>query len=150
MASRIPERAAETRQFDFWIGEWDLTWDGGGGTNVIRAILDDHVIEEQFRSNDGSLEGMSVSVWSPQLGQWQQTWVDSQGSYIALSGGWDGQQMVLLAQRPAAAGPVQLRMVFYNIARDQLDWRWERSTDRGQGWSLQWQIHYQRKAKMAS
>src|SRR5215212_1955962 len=69
----------ETRQFDFWIGEWDVTWDGGGGTNSIRAILDGHVIEERFHSSDLPLQGMSLSVYSPQLGQWEQTWVDSQG-----------------------------------------------------------------------
>ena len=31
-----------------------------------------------------------------------------------------------------------------NIARDALDWRWERSDDNGQTWQVQWQIHYHR------
>ncbi len=32
---------------DFWLGTWDVTWAGGGhGTNTIRRILDDRVIEE--------------------------------------------------------------------------------------------------------
>jgi hypothetical protein len=26
-----PALPKEARQFDFWIGEWDLTWEGGDG-----------------------------------------------------------------------------------------------------------------------
>src|SRR5687767_163727 len=34
---------------DFWLGTWRLSWAGGGlGTNTIRRILDDRVIEETF------------------------------------------------------------------------------------------------------
>jgi len=41
--------------------------------------------------------------------------------------------------------PVKLRMVFYNIAADSLDWDWERSDDDGASWTLQWRLHYRRK-----
>ena len=34
------------RELDFWVGEWDARWEGGSGTNVISAELDDPV---QFR-----------------------------------------------------------------------------------------------------
>ncbi|MCA9955727.1 MAG: hypothetical protein KC434_13450, partial [Anaerolineales bacterium] len=76
--------ASELRQFDFWLGEWDLTWgDDGRGTNVITAVLDNRVIKEEF---DGTLstplQGLSVSTYNTQLGKWQQTWVDNQGSYL--------------------------------------------------------------------
>src|SRR5690242_901772 len=110
----------ETRQFDFWLGEWDLTWQGGRGTNSIRSILDGHVIEERFHSDDIPLHGISLSVYGSQLGQWRQTWVDSQGSYLDLVGGWDGERMILTTSRMREGKPIVLRMVFSNIAPDQL------------------------------
>jgi len=135
----------ETHQFDFWLGEWDVSWQGGRGTNSIRSILDGYVVEERFHSDAIALHGISLSVYSAQRGQWQQTWVDSQGSYLDLAGGWDGERMILTAARIQQGKSITLRMVFYNIAPDQLDWVWEHSKDAGQTWEQLWQIHYQRK-----
>ena len=36
-------------QFDFWLGEWDVTWDEDGkGKNHILRIMDDKIIQENF------------------------------------------------------------------------------------------------------
>ena len=66
---------SELEQFDFWLGEWDLTWDDGGhGTNIITKILDGRVILENFDGYPGtSLKGMSVSTYHEGSGLWQQT-----------------------------------------------------------------------------
>ncbi|MBK9712633.1 MAG: hypothetical protein IPO81_15180 [Kouleothrix sp.] len=148
-ASQQPEQSPapppESSQFDFWVGEWDVTWDGGVGTNTIRRRMGGHVIEEQFRGGEPPLHGMSVSVYSPRLGAWQQTWVDNQGSYLDLAGGLSGGEMILGMERTANGITTRTRMVFYNIAADQLDWRWERSRDGGESWELLWQIHYARR-----
>ena len=37
------------------------------------------------------------------------------------------------------------RMVFYNIAPNNFDWRWESTTDNGATWKTNWLIHYKRK-----
>jgi hypothetical protein len=145
-ATSMPGAAPAARQFDFWLGEWDLTWDGGHGTNSIRSILGGRVIEERFRSADMSLDGISLSVYDEALDRWQQTWVDSQGSYIHLSGGWEGDRMVLRTERLRDGRLVLLRMVFAQITADQLDWSWERSEDAGQSWWPLWQIHYRRQS----
>ena len=83
-----PAPPPEARQFDFWIGEWDLTWEGGGtGTDVVRAVLDDFVIVQEFDGSNPALRGMSVSAYDARRAKWQQTWVDNQGSYLTLVGG---------------------------------------------------------------
>ena len=81
-----PELGADA--LDFWIGDWTLSWPGGAGTNRIRRILDDHVIEEVFgcQGEDGSLLGRSHSMLDAADGQWKQTWVDSSGAYLAFVG----------------------------------------------------------------
>jgi hypothetical protein len=89
---------------------------------------------------------MSVSVWNPRSREWQQTWVDSQGSYIPLSGACQDGKMILVTQPHARAtgDTVVNRMVFHDITRDSLVWDWESSRDRGRTWELQWSITYRR------
>jgi len=63
-----PCSSLEAKQFDFWVGEWDLTWqdkDGNTqtGSNIITKTLNNCVIEENFTG--GSFIGRSLSVYNP-------------------------------------------------------------------------------------
>jgi hypothetical protein len=138
---------AERRQFDFWIGEWDLRWEKDGrGTNIIRTTLDGCVITEEF---DGApsipLRGSSVSTFSRQLGKWQQTWVDNQAGYLDFVGEFKDGRMVLQRKAMLEGKEIVQRMVWYNITKDKLDWNWERSEDAGKSWKVLWKIAYIRK-----
>lgn len=138
-------------QFDFWIGEWDLTWEGGQGTNRIEKILDSKVILENFDGTPATpLRGMSVSTFSREKDAWAQTWVDTDGSYLDFVGGWQGDRMVLSRDGVVKGEAVKQRMVWFNIAADAFDWHWDRSVDGGQTWSTQWAIHYRRRSGAAS
>lgn len=141
----------QNTQFDFWLGEWELTWgENGRGRNTITKILDDKVIQEQFTSlpqgDSPVLVGMSVSVYNEQSQQWQQTWVDNQGSYLDFVGGMVGEQMILSRQAVINDEPVVQRMVWKDIEPDSFNWNWERSSDDGQTWQVVWAIEYRRKA----
>jgi len=147
-----PEEAAsspipKTRQFDFWIGDWEVSWgESGRGTNRVQAILDGCVILENF---DGApsidLRGMSVTAYNPALEKWQQTWVDNQGNYFDFVGGYLDGRMILSRDTVIEGREVTQRMVWYNIRGDELDWNWERSHDGGKTWELLWHIHYRRR-----
>lgn len=139
-------RAGADRQFDFWIGDWEVTWgEDDRGVNRIRAVLSDHVILENF---DGApsipFQGMSVSVYNHILNRWQQTWVDNQGGYLDFCGEFKDDRMILEREAIADGAPIRQRMVWYHIERDSLDWNWERSDDQGQTWKVIWKIHYRR------
>ena len=138
----------ESRQFDFWLGEWDLTWaEGGCGVNTIRSILDSRVIEERF---DGGasipLRGRSHSVYNVAAGVWQQTWVDNMGGYLDFTGAFEAGRMILSRDASQDGGRVRQRILWYNIQEDELDWNWERSEDGGVTWQTLWHIHYRRRA----
>lgn len=142
-----PCEVPEARQFDFWVGEWDLTWgEDGTGVNVITRELGDCVIIEHF---DGTpaipLRGMSVSTYDPRDGKWRQTWVDNSGSYLDFVGELAGDRMILSREVVREGRRIRQRMVWYNIADDSLDWDWERSEDGGESWQLAWKIHYERR-----
>ena len=140
-----PCSAPEARQFDFWLGEWDLTWgEDGRGTNQITTRYDGCVLEENFSAQPTvDFMGMSVSTYNQEAKKWQQTWVDNQGGYIHLTGEFKDGRMVLVNQPITSDGQELFRMVFYNIEQDSLVWDWERSEDGGESWELRWRIHYQ-------
>jgi hypothetical protein len=142
-----PCEQEEARQFDFWLGDWNLTWENDGkGTNRITKELDGCVIHENFDGTPAiSLKGISVSTFDVQSGQWKQTWVDNWGGYLDLVGGMGDGKMILARDTTIEGKPVKQRMVFYNIAEDELDWNWERSDDNGETWKVLWKIHYERK-----
>lgn len=142
-----PCAAPEASQFDFWLGQWDLTWaDSGQGTNHITKPLGNCVIQEQFRDlAPNGFAGMSVSVYDPQAKLWRQTWVDNSGGYMVFTGGWANDRMTLSRTITKRDGTeVIQRMVFHDIAADSFVWDWQASTDNGATWEMKWQIFYKR------
>jgi hypothetical protein len=152
--TKISELEPE-QYFDFWIGEWELSWtdqqgNAGGGTNLIERTLGGYVIKENFEAEQGVLEGYigkSWSVYNTQRQTWNQTWVDNNGGYIALEGSVDDDKRIFqTAERELPNGNTIInRMVFYDITEDSFTWDWESSRDSGESWSVNWQIKYERK-----
>ncbi len=134
------------RQLDFWLGDWDVAWgDGQRGANRVVRILGSRVIQENFDGRPAmDFQGMSLSVYHTGLGIWQQTWADSQGNYWHFNGEVQPDQFLFATVDRLNGKDIHLRMVFFNIGADALDWRWERSEDGGVTWELRWQIRYLR------
>ncbi|MCC6499902.1 MAG: hypothetical protein IT313_06505 [Anaerolineales bacterium] len=131
-------------QFDFWLGEWDVTWgEDGKGTNRIERILDGKIIRENF--DGGGLQGLSFSAYDSERNLWCQTWVDNTGSYLDFTGKLDEEKMILSRDAIVKGEACKQRMVWYNIDTNRFNWNWERSDDGGVTWRVLWQIKYQRK-----
>lgn len=136
-------------EFDFWLGDWELTWgENNHGTNRVDRVMDGAVIQENFES-DG-YTGMSVSVFSKEDRRWHQTWVDSSGSYLDFTGEFAGGKMILSRDGMVEGKPVKQRMVWYGIAENKFEWNWERSENNGTAWQVIWKIQYQRKGTSGS
>lgn len=157
-----PCAAPEMRQFDFWVGEWELTWQiranpqpgeqedrwvEGAGTDRVERVVDGCAVLQHF---DGApaipLRGASLSLYDRRAGKWRQVWVDNSGGWLDFEGGFADGRMVLSREAVVGGQRRLQRMTYYNIARDSFDWDWEVSTDGGQTWRLQWRIHYKRKS----
>lgn len=139
--------------FDFWIGEWNLTWedpDGSTGTgfNTIERVLNDAVIKENFEGQTGAYTGYigkSYSVYQPASGEWKQTWVDNSGGYLDFTGEFEDDRRLFTRTGTDQNGdPIMQRMVFYDIQEESFTWDWEVSRDNGQSWILNWRIQYER------
>ena len=146
----------ETSQFDFWLGEWDLTWPAeqtGGrtgetafGTNRIGRLFGRCAVEENFATEDASFLGRSLSVYDSGSGMWRQTWVDNTGTYLLVSGSYDGEVMELRTAVVERDGEsIMQRMVFSEMKENSLHWEWQGSRDAGNHWNDLWTISYSRR-----
>lgn len=117
----------------------------GHGTNRIERLFGHCALEENFATADGNFQGRSLSVFSPARGMWQQTWVDSMGSYLSFTGTFDGDTMELRTEPVERDGSTVVnRMVFRNITAKSLNWDWQGSRDGGANWADLWTISYRR------
>ena len=122
------------RQFDFWIGEWDVYSEGDlAGTNSIRPILDGCVLQEDWSGARGSA-GSSFNFYNPQSGKWQQFWVWRNGTTLELEGEYGDGKMVLEGVSVDREGnEVHNRITWYDNEDDTVRQHWETSND-GKTW----------------
>jgi len=76
----------EYRQFDFWIGDWDVLetgkWEVVAQTRVDR-ILDGCVLREDYESTNG-LKGQSFSLYDASKRIWHQSWATNKGQLLSI------------------------------------------------------------------
>ncbi|MBL8519216.1 MAG: hypothetical protein JNK75_00965 [Betaproteobacteria bacterium] len=91
-----PCSRAEHRQFDFWIGDWDVADPKGAaaGTNLIRPVLNGCVLHESWKGKGGFV-GESVNAYDARRGRWHQTWTDATGGVLMLEGAFENGVMTL-------------------------------------------------------
>jgi hypothetical protein len=139
----------ESKQLDFWLGDWELSYveDGKRGTsrNRITKTLDGCAVLEEFTGGAGTrLDGRSFSTYDRLTKRWKQTWVDNTASYLDFTGGLQDGEMVFAREMQRDGKTVSQRMVFRDVKRDSLTWLWQRSDDGGKTWTTQWEIDYRR------
>lgn len=139
----------ESKQLDFWVGEWELTYVSGGtagkSRNRITKTLDGCAVMEEFSGAPGTkLDGRSYSTFDRLTRRWKQTWVDNTGSYLDFTGGIRDGQMSFTREAEATSGKFHQRMIWQEVKRDSLKWLWQRSDDGGRTWATQWEIDYHR------
>ena len=141
----------ESKQLDFWVGEWDLTYKSGNqegrSRNRISKTLDGCVILEEFNGPPGTqLVGRSHSTFDRATKRWKQTWVDNTGAYLDFDTGGplpDGRMHFAREAGPAGKRFRQ-RMVWDEVKADSMKWLWQRSDDGGASWKTTWEIEYRR------
>lgn len=147
----LPE--TPNKYYDFWIGEWNVSWDENGkigkGTNIISPILDGTALQENFEITEGQskgFKGTSISTYNKSSKTWKQVWIDSQGAYYNFIGAVEGDTPIFKTKAIEKDGKrLVSRMVFKDIAENSFIWDWESSIDGGNQWRLNWRIHYNRK-----
>lgn len=140
--------AAEHRQFDFWIGDWQVRGADGRllGHNRISGVLDGCAVLEEWTGAAGGT-GRSLNAYDRADGSWKQNWVDNGGGRLDLTGGWDAGRMVLTGESRRPDGTTVRHRVSFIPAADGVRQLWEQSLDAGVTWSVAFDGMY-RKAGM--
>ncbi len=128
----------EFHQFDFWIGEWDVTaGDRSAGRNRITSILGGCVLLEEYTATNGGCEGKSFNIYDRSTRQWHQSWVDNGGLLLQLRGGLEDGRMVLSGERTGQEGkPVIDRITWRPNDDGTVQQTWQISEDHGKTWNI--------------
>jgi hypothetical protein len=129
--------ATEHRQFDFWIGDWDVANPAGKtvGRNRIEPILGGCALRESWTGASGS-SGTSYNAWDRQRRRWHQTWVDNGGLVLRLEGGLADGRMVMSGETLDSTGATVLNRITWEATPPaSVRQVWEVSSDGGKTWA---------------
>jgi hypothetical protein len=138
----------ERHRFDFWIGEWNVTTEGGTpvGTSVIESVSGGCAILENWTSGRGG-HGKSLNAYNPARHQWQQFWIGQDGGVGEYrSSEFDGKSLAFFIRDDADSLAVQ-RLTFTPIDSGTVRQHSEASKDGGKTWTTQYDFFYHRRAK---
>ena len=140
--------ADEYRQFDFWLGDWEV--DGGLdgktpiGKSTITRIANGCALHENWRSLKGG-DGQSLNVFEQSAGRWTQFWIGADGIVLRLTGGLENGAMVLSGDLPMPGNKVQLQRITWTPLPDgRVSQRWQTSNDGGASWQTSFLGFYRR------
>lgn len=137
--------APEHRQFDFWLGSWDIVERGAArpsATADVTAELGGCVIREIYHDDSG-LQGESLSSYDAKDGQWQQTWVTNRGQLLVIHGKWSGSGLSFQGWIRELGTETLVRATWSPEAggvRETAD----RSTDGGRTWTPWFDLSFRR------
>ncbi|MEQ1619325.1 MAG: hypothetical protein ABL883_13395 [Terricaulis sp.] len=154
----LPQRpsgctSAETRVFDFWLGEWDVSPTGStSGVTTAESSITLHdqgcVILEHWRPFGGG-HGHSINGYDASDGKWHQTWIDSNGQRTEFVGATDAEGVL----RFDVLGPPQQgqplgarRMNFQRIDANTVRQWGDLSPESGGELVVEWDFTYRRRA----
>lgn len=128
------------RQFDFWIGEWDVENPKGQivGRSSIQLIEGDCVLLENYSSvRNPSYTGKSFNVYNAALGRWQQFWVDTQGAVLEFAGEYKDRELRYTGKSIGRRNQsTHHKLTFFHREDGTVRQFWEQSTDGGSTWTV--------------
>ena len=155
--------APEHRQFDFWVGAWDVVPNPATApantppsqpgrkpaSNVIERAHGGCVIIENWNDGVGGT-GQSVNVIDRATRQWHQTWVDSNGGLHQYWGNLKDGSMVFQGEVPLPPasrfqGRRTVRLTFTPIGADKVR-QFSESLNVDGSWSVNYDLIYTRRA----
>jgi hypothetical protein len=142
----VPCASAAHAQFDFWIGEWEVTRPDGtpAGSSRIEKILGGCVVFENWKSATSAYEGKSFNTLDPVTGKWNQVWVDNTGATLHFSGVFRDNVMDMEGTQATADGTLLHRMLFTRNPEGTISQLWRQSRD-GKEWETLFDGLYRRK-----
>ena len=142
--------SAKARQFDFWIGDWEVFVRGRKvGENLVELDTQGCVLVENW-TNSGGGKGKSLNVYNASIKKWQQFYVGGQGGVIEFKGEYREKKKIMYFTA-VTAGPKGTKIMHIFTFSDLPDktvrqW-WQQSTDGGKTYNTVWDSIYKKRIK---
>jgi hypothetical protein len=150
LAAAKPCATPQHRQFDFWVGKWNVYPKAAPQTLVAHSLIESRYDGCAVRENWMPLSnagGGSINSYDPLSNTWRQFWADSQGGSAFFTGGWNGKAMVLTGIWPQPGHPKQMtRMTYTRIAGGSVEQLGVTSDDNGKTWQPGFDYIYRKAA----
>ena len=141
-AAAQPAQGCKTpqhRQFDFWVGTWDVSATGQDkvvARSVIENLYGGCVIRENWMPVSGT-PGGSLNTFDPADGRWHQVWMDASNSRVSFDGELVDGNMVLTGDWRGAEAPGKdglVRMTYSRLEGGAVRQFGQISKDKGATW----------------
>lgn len=132
--------APQYRQFDFWLGDWDLVGADGkkSAEDKVVQVLGGCALQENW-TGVRSGQGLSFSAYDPATRHWHQTLMDDGGAVLKIEGEFADGKMILVGQRPSQKEKgitITHRIAWTPLPDHRVKQVWENSTNGGRTWRL--------------
>ena len=123
---------AEYKQFDFWLGEWQVTNPENDqiSESKISKILGGCVLLEEYKTPSG-FQGKSLNIYNKQQKTWHQSWTDNSGLLLQLNGGLVNGAMIL---EGAITDDKGKKLSWSLLENNNVRQHWQQSVDAGSSW----------------
>jgi hypothetical protein len=140
----------DRRALDFWLGDWKVTTPGrsGAGTSQVRSELAGCVVVESW--SNGSMHGENLFSWDPDRKVWVAFVANDAGGLHVLEGRTADGGLRLedaLGSPPGSAREPLRRVRIVPAGHDAAEQSWEKSSDGGSTWTLEYRGDYARTSK---
>jgi tetratricopeptide (TPR) repeat protein len=138
--------APESRQFDFWIGEWDANNLAGAlaGKSSIQLMLGECIIYENWTSAlPNEYSGKSFNFYDAATKKWKQTWVDDKGGILEFIDGVYADNKMTFVTLPNAQNQIT-KLTFHNLDPNTVRQVFETTADDGKTWTTTTDLLYHR------
>ncbi len=136
------------REFDFWIGEWDVYTSTGqyAGTNTIAREESGCVLTEHWTGAGGGT-GSSINYVDKSTGEWVQVWNSENGAQISIRGEMtdDGMSLSGRIHYVGNGTTAPFRGLWTPLEDGRVRQFFEQSSDGGETWAPWFEGFYTRK-----
>lgn len=137
----------EYRQFDFWVGQWDV-YDPRTNAlvahSLIEKLYEGCAVRENWMPLSGG-GGGSLNSYRPDKKEWVQVWTDWQNSFNEYHGVLEDGAMVMTGKSTAPTGAESMTRMTFEPSKDgtvvQTGYV---SPGSGRNWKLNYQFVYRR------
>ena len=147
-AQSIGTDADKYRQFDFWLGKWEVYKFGTNmhvGESHIQSVADSMALLENYNALGSAYKGKSLNKYNPKSGKWEQFWVDNSGLSLYLSGSFSNGSMILDDVGNEAGNKEYNRIVWKKTDNNTVRQTWSVSAEAGESWDVVFDGEYRRK-----